>query len=124
VSNKLELCAIQEPKSPVSVNKILNPQMFMLLLYKDLRCEHRGRWGSKYRVKGQIRLPIRLANIVIAQSFFGIPALSHSVILGIYFFTIHKVSLHMGDTTMTIYHNGITKIHVIANDTDGARWQR
>jgi hypothetical protein len=72
-------------------------------------------------VKGQIRLPIRLANIVIAQSFFGIPALSHSVILGIYFFTIHKVSLHMGDTTMTIYHNGITKIHVIANDKDGAR---
>ena len=72
-------------------------------------------------MKGQIRLPIRLANIVITQSFYVIPALSHSVILGIYFFTIHKVSLHMGDTTMTIYHNGITKIHVIANDTGGAR---
>jgi hypothetical protein len=27
----------------------------------------------------------------------------------------------MGDTTMTIYHNGITKIHVIANDTGGAQ---
>jgi hypothetical protein len=27
----------------------------------------------------------------------------------------------MGDTTMTIYHNGITKIHVIAHDTGGAR---
>jgi hypothetical protein len=27
----------------------------------------------------------------------------------------------MGDTTMTIYHNGITQIHVIANDTGGAR---
>ena len=36
VSNKLELCAILEPKSPVSVNIFLNPQMFMLLLYKDL----------------------------------------------------------------------------------------
>jgi hypothetical protein len=27
----------------------------------------------------------------------------------------------MGDTTMTIYHNGITKIYVIAKDTGGAR---
>jgi hypothetical protein len=27
----------------------------------------------------------------------------------------------MGDTTMTIYHNSITKIHVIANGTGGAR---
>jgi hypothetical protein len=72
-------------------------------------------------VKGQIRLPIRLANIAITQSFFCNTALSHSVILGIDFFTIHKVSLHMGDTTLTIYHNDITKIHVIANDTGGAR---
>jgi hypothetical protein len=32
-----------------------------------------------------------------------------------------KGSLHMGDTTMTIYHNSSTKIHVIANDTGGAR---
>jgi hypothetical protein len=27
----------------------------------------------------------------------------------------------MGDTTMTIYHNGITKIHAITNETGGAR---
>ena len=72
-------------------------------------------------MKDQIRLPIRLANIVITQSFFEIPALSHSVILGMDFFTNHKVSLSMGDKTMTIYHNGITKIPVIANDTGCVR---
>ena len=72
-------------------------------------------------MKGQIRLPIRLANIVITQSFSCNTGTKSFVILGIDFFTIHKVSLHMGDTTMTIYHNSITKIHVIANDTGGAR---
>ena len=49
------------------------------------------------------------------------PALRHSVILGMYFFTNHKVSLHIGDKTMTIDHNGITKIPLIVNDTGCAR---
>jgi hypothetical protein len=69
-----------------------------------------------HKVKGQIRLPIRLANIVIAQNVFVIPALRHSVILGMDFFTNHKVSLHTGDKIMTIDHSGITKIPLISND--------
>lgn len=80
-----------------------------------------GAGGSMHRVKGQIRLPIRLANIVITQNIFVIPALRHFVILGMDFFTNHKISLHMGDKTMTIDHNGITKIPLIANDIDCAR---
>ena len=76
---------------------------------------------SIHRVKGQIRLPIRLANIVITQNCFVIPALRHSVILGMDFFTNHKVSLHTGDKIMTIDHNGITKIPLISNDAGCAR---
>ena len=72
-------------------------------------------------MKGQFRLPIRLANIVITQICFVIPALRHSVIFGVNFFTIHTVSLHMGDNVMTIYHNGITKNPLISNDTGCAR---
>jgi hypothetical protein len=58
-----------------------------------------------HRVKGQIRLPIRLANIVIAQNVFVIPALRHSVILGMDFFTNHKVSVSLPDVDRDFVHN-------------------
>ena len=37
------------------------------------------------------------------------------------FFSNRTVSLHIGDKTMTIDHNGITQISLIANDTGCAR---
>ena len=93
----------------------------MLLLYQNLLLWASWELGVNTQSERSNSPTHSVSEYRYYTEFFVIPPLRHSVILGMDFFTNHKVSLHMGDKIMTIDHNGITKIPLISNDAGCAR---
>ena len=77
--------------------------------------------GTIYKVKGQIKLPIRFKEIIIYQDFQIITELRNPVILGMDFFYTNKVSINIGETMMVINKNGIIKVPLVKKDVGCVR---
>ena len=68
---------------------------------------------EKYSVTGKITLPIKISNTTVQQTFFVIPQLSKTVILGLDFLNEHKAEINFEKHSLTLPHFDKTEVNVI-----------
>jgi hypothetical protein len=79
-----------------------------------------GAGGENHKITGLVQLKLKIGGLYFSHSFYVVPALHNSVILGIDFLTKYKAIVNLDTQTLSLLDDTVT-INLIHNETGLAR---